>query len=165
MEIELCGYKVQIDEEDYDRVTNLCWYVRKDMVLKNGDAYFYHGYCSKTVDGKWKTIRVSLQRFIMNAKYKDGTVVDHINGNVLDNRKCNLRVCTVAENIRNSRMKKTNTTGYKGVTYNKGRNKYIAQICVNRKQMNLGYFDTPEEAHAAYCKASEKYHGEFGRTE
>lgn len=90
-----------------------------------------------------------------------GEMVDHINGNALDNRRSNLRICTNAQNQCNSRAR--NKTGFKGV-HHRG-NKYYAQITVNRKCITLGVYVTPEEAHAAYCKAALEYHGEFARFE
>jgi hypothetical protein len=160
MEIEICGYKVQIDEEDYERVTALAWHINTYTVSKCGKVYILHTYRINK-----KTYPVSLHRFILGLTYHDNKVCDHISGDTLDNRKCNLRVCTTAENVRNCKLGKGNTSGYKGVYFNKRAKRYLAQIKLNNKKIHLGYYDTPEEAHAAYCEASKKYHGEFGRTE
>lgn len=92
-----------------------------------------------------------------------GEIVDHINGNSLDNRRNNLRLCTHAQNIHNQRLSQRNTSGYKGVSYITSIGKWRAQIKVNRKQKTIGTYDTPEEAHAAYCEAAKKYFGEFAR--
>lgn len=94
-----------------------------------------------------------------------GKIVDHKNGNTLDNKKCNLRICTNKENVRNQKINKRNTTGYKGVSYNKRDKKYAAYIKVDGKKISLGYYLSLEVAHEAYCNASKKYHVEFGRTE
>lgn len=94
---------------------------------------------------------------------KRGELTDHIDGDGLNNTRNNLRIATVSQNTRNSRMRSDNTSGFKGVC--KERNRWLAQIGVNGKQMRLGLYDTPEEAHAAYCAASEQYHGKYGRTE
>jgi hypothetical protein len=91
--------------------------------------------------------------------------IDHKNGNKKDNRWINLRLATDFQNAANSKISKANTSGYKGVTFNKQKNKYAAQIKINYKTIYLGYYKTPEEAHAAYCAAATKYHGEFARTE
>lgn len=91
-------------------------------------------------------------------------VIDHINGNRTDNRIANLRDVSNCENVTNSHKNKRNTTGYKGVCYNKKLKKYQANICKNYVQHHLGLFDTPEEAHAAYCEASQRLHGPFGST-
>ncbi len=89
--------------------------------------------------------------------------IDHINGDRSDNRICNLRECTDSTNRMNTGMWKTNTTGYKGVTYFKSRGKYVAQTTLNCKHKTLGYFDTPEEASAAYQSFVKEHHGEFYR--
>lgn len=89
--------------------------------------------------------------------------LDHINCNRTDNRMANLREATHSENVKNTPMRKTNTSGYKGVTWHKHTGKWAAQIKVNSKHIHLGIFDTPEEAHAAYCEAAKKYHGLFAK--
>lgn len=153
MELGLCGYKVLIDDEDYEMVSSLRWRV----VPKNtsGQVYFMTWHENK---------RIRLHRFILGQKNKN-IFVDHINGNTLDNRKSNLRNCTQNENQRNCRKHRDNKTGLKGIYYQKEAKKYHAQIMVNSKVIYLGLFTNKEEAHAAYCEASKKYHGEFGRTE
>jgi len=85
--------------------------------------------------------------------------VDHINGNSLDNRKSNLRLCSNAENLRNRGKTRANTSGFKGVTAQGGR--WKAQIKVNYTHVSLGSYSTKEEAHAAYCGAAAKFHGRF----
>lgn len=161
MEIELCGYKVQIDEEDYDRVVSHRWGVKNGDLTRCGRVYFRHVY----TDEHGIRHDISLQRFILGLTLGDRFHGDHINGDTLDNRKCNLRKCTVAQNCQNSKRHKDNQTGYKGVTYDKRRACFRSSIHVNKTTIYLGVFPTPEEAHAAYCEASKKYHGEFGRTE
>lgn len=94
----------------------------------------------------------------------DGMQIDHINCNPFDNRLCNLRLSSCSENCRNRRISSTNSSGYKGVSYRKGVRRWAAGIKVHGKRMHLGVFDTPEEAHSAYCEASKKYHGDFART-
>jgi hypothetical protein len=91
-------------------------------------------------------------------------LIDHINGNKSDNRFSNLREATNAENLSNRLADKTNSTGFKGVYPNKHRPGYSATITTNGKKHYLGYFQTPEEAHAAYCRAAIQLHGQFART-
>ena len=105
-----------------------------------------------------------MHREIAGLTWGDKLVVDHINGNPLDNRRTNLRVCTNAENMRNRGKNKNNTSGFKGVTYFKFAKLWKAQIKVDRKGVFLGYFKTPEAAHQAYCEAAAKYHGDFAKT-
>jgi len=90
--------------------------------------------------------------------------IDHVNGQRNDNRWVNLRLATQSQNIMNSRKGSRNSTGYKGVCYDKTHNVYVADICANGKSKRIGRYSTAEEAHAAYCKASADLHGEFGRT-
>ena len=76
--------------------------------------------------------------------------IDHINGNKLDNRICNLRLATVAQNMQNLKKSKKNTTGFKGVSFYKAYNKFCAEPKIDGRKYFLGYFDTPEEASKAY---------------
>lgn len=153
MVINICGYDVLIDEEDYERVKAIDWH------FKNQNGYIYF---RKRIWKNNKGVTVLLHRYIMGISGA-GQIVDHISRNTLDNRKCNLRICTRQENSRNCKNMNTNKSGYKGVGFKKDQNKWRARISFNNKSIHLGYFDTPEEAYEAYCKASKKYHGEFGR--
>lgn len=91
--------------------------------------------------------------------------VDHKNNIVSDNRIENLREATHAENVRNCKIKCTNTSGVKGVFWSKRSGKWRVQICVNRKKKHLGYYDDLELAELVAIEAREKYHGEFARHE
>jgi hypothetical protein len=86
--------------------------------------------------------------------------IDHINGNRLDNRLCNLREASKSENSRN---RKARAGRLKGASFNKVNGKWQARIVAGKKSISLGYFQTEEDAHAAYCHASKIYHGAFGR--
>jgi hypothetical protein len=109
-----------------------------------------------------KTVYVSLARFVMDAP--EGVLVDHWNGDTLDNRRRNLRFATNAENQHNQRrLRVDNTSGYKGVSlYRNG--KWCAQIYVDTKRINLGYFVQVEDAARAYDEAAVRYFGEFAAT-
>jgi hypothetical protein len=82
-----------------------------------------------------------------------------------DNSWFNLREATVGENCRNQGKRITNTSGFKGVTFRKDLNKWNSYTRLNNKRIHIGFHDTAQEAHAAYCEASERLHGEFSRTE
>ena len=87
--------------------------------------------------------------------------IDHINRDPSDNRWCNLREASYAENNRNKSIGTDNTSGYKGVNWHKHKNKWRSEIKVNKKVIHLGYYDNKEEAAEAYIQAAKKYHGEF----
>jgi len=106
--------------------------------------------------------RAILQR-VLGRKLLPSEIVDHKDGNPLNNRRDNLRLATKVDNQRNSRKPKNNTSGYKGVYKHAGR--WVAMIRTNENKKHLGRFDTPEEAYEAYCEAAKKYHGEFARLE
>lgn len=134
-----------IDKDDHAKISVHSWYLngRKEKGF----------YLKSIVGGK----HILLHRYILDAK--DDEVVDHINGNTLDNRKENLRLCQRIENARNRKINKTSTTGYKGISpcYNGFR----ARIWDGHKRIHLGVFPNEVEAYHAYCQASVKYHGEF----
>ena len=142
---------ISINKEDYEKVLSSGYYLcntdRGYIILKK-----YLG----TIDGKRKYEEVYLHRFIMNAP--KNYYVDHIDRNKLNNTRENLRICTPQESIRNIGPKKGK---YKGVHFNKLRNKYVAQITLNRKVRHLGYFSCDRQAAIAYNKAALELHGEF----
>lgn len=103
--------------------------------------------------------RMRLHRLLMMVP--DGMVIDHINRNPLDNRKQNLRVCTIGENNCNRGVSKNNKAGYKGVSLVTGPRPYRASITKDNVKHHLGSYSTAEEAHAAYMRAAAELFGEF----
>lgn len=103
---------------------------------------------------------ISMSRLLMGNPDK---TVDHINGNTRDNRRFNLRLATLTENVRNAVIPKNNTSGYKGVSWDKKANKYSAYISPNRKHIFLGYYQKAKDAAVAYNNAAIKYFGEFAK--
>lgn len=136
------GKVVLIDDEDFEKIKKYKW-------------HFALGYAKTNIPGK-KSPQL-MHRIILNAPV--GMDVDHINGNGLDNRKKNIRICTHSQNLFNQGKYKNNTSGLKGVSIH--RNKWIAKISVKGKRIELGYFKTKELAYKAYCIACKKYHGEY----
>ena len=107
------------------------------------------GYKVVTVEGK----SFRLQRVIwilMFGHIPDGFYVDHINGNKLDNRLQNLRLATNSQNQQNRPAPKNNTSGYRGVTWHKQANKWMARLCHNKRRITIGFYDTPHEAYQAF---------------
>lgn len=150
------GLAATIDESDYSDVARFKWTVSR----KNGKFYavrrVHLGPISKyTYAGKM----VYLHSHLMAPAR--GQVVDHINGDPLDCRRSNMRVCSNTENARNRTRGKNNTSGYKGVVYTPKTGRWRAYIMVNRKGIHIGYFSTPAEAARAYDAAALKYFGEF----
>lgn len=119
------------------------------------------GYLRITIDGtQYKTHRLAW--FYVYGVWPEDEI-DHINGDRKDNRLCNLREATKAENRINRCNYKNNTSGIKGVSFHKRNGKWKAQIQVSGRKMGLGYFDRIEDARDAYAEASDRLHGEFGR--
>ena len=143
------GYFAKVDFHDFETLSNTKWYFNK--------GYACH---TKTVNGKMKMFY--MHREILKAP--PGVFVDHINGNTLDNRRSNIRLCNHSENMRNTRHRKVRgTSKYRGVCWNKAKGKWECQIKLgNGKKKFLGYFEDEYSASLAYDKASLKYHGEFG---
>lgn len=146
-----------VDDEDFVRVKGFRWYAdcKKNGIKRNWYAghLFWNSKCKK------KEGEVSLHRFILRAKV--GERVDHVNHNGLDNRKCNLRICTHSENMRNRVIGKNNTSGFKGVCLDKRNGRWYAQIKVDKRLFFLGSFVDKTDAARAYNEAAKKYHGEF----
>lgn len=132
-----------VDDEDFEFLNKFNWH-------KSETGYAVR--CEKR-----KTIR--MHRLIVNCP--DDMLVDHINGNRLDNRKQNLRICTFNENIRNRKKHKNNSSGYKGVSYHKGKKKFQCRISYNGIRINLGNYECAKEAAIAYNKKAVELYGEF----
>lgn len=137
-----------VDKEDAEILLSHTWTITA------------HGYAIRSFTSEGKRKYTYLHREVLN--FPTG-LVDHINMDKLDNRKENLRVCTKAENARNSSKSKNNTSGYKGVYLNKRTNSWMAAIIVNRKQLHLGYFKNKLDAALAYNEAALIHHGEYAR--
>lgn len=114
-----------------------------------------HGYVTSGTYGK----HIKLHRLIMDAP--KGMYVDHIFHDKLDNRIEHLRVCTNSENVQNQDKQPNNTSGHKGVWWDKSRNKWAVQIRANSQRFNIGRFVNKQDAIKAYDDAAIKYQGEF----
>lgn len=131
------------DLEDYEKIKNYCWRI---------DNY---GYIVTNKNNKL----IKIHRIIMD--FPDDMDVDHIYHINHDNRKEFLRITTHSQNMMNQKIRKNNTSGVTGVTWNKKLNKWAARIVVNYKNIHLGYFNNIEEAITIRKKAELKYFGEY----
>lgn len=139
--------KTIIDSEDVDKIKKYKWYLTDS------------GYVSTKYNG----LNLRLHRLIMDCP--DNMVVDHINHNTLDNRKCNLRICTQQQNSLNKDLMTNNTSGFTGVHFDRKSKNWVAQITYNYKNICLGRFDTKEEAIEARKQAEIDLFGEYRNKE
>lgn len=142
------GKVALVDSDDAERVNQHLWFAAWERVRNTWTARM-RGTGSKTV---------YLHRFLLNVP--TGVMVDHKNGNTLDcRRSSNLRTCNRSQNSYNARARKSNTCGFKGVSPH-GSN-WRARIRYEKKLINLGTFDSPEEAALAYDAMARALHGDF----
>ena len=147
------GMFALVDDEDFDWLNRFNW------------TYGTPGYAyrHKKIRGKIKVIY--MHRFILehHGYNLNGFVTDHINRNKLDNRKINLRVATYSQNHANIDKYGNKSSKYKGVCWDKSRNKWIVHIQINQKQAYIGRFDNEEDAAKAYNKRALELFGEYAR--
>ncbi len=135
-----------VDAEDYYRLIRQKW----NAVIGNNTFY-----AAGTQSGK----TIKMHRFIMDAP--EDLFVDHIDHNGLNNAKGNLRLCTFAQNARNTQPTKGTSSRYKGVCWKKNAKKWVANVQPNNKRYFLGYFKTEIDAAKAYDKKAAEIFGEF----
>lgn len=152
-EVQVSGHAVLMDQEDLD-----VFEVEKWRVMNvNGKLYV----CRRPSRKNGASFEL-FHRMIMACP--EGMMIDHKNGETLDCRKENLRICTHSQNMRNRRLSKSNKCGFKGVHEDsKCPGIFIAKIRCEGKLYRLGRFNDPKTAHAAYCEAATRLHGEFAR--
>lgn len=146
------GYFALVDDEDFVRLCEKTWW--PFVVKYKGDCWVY----AATNIGTGSNLL--MHRFILGVTDPD-IHVDHINGNRVDNRRCNVRLCEHGENMMNRRRPRNNKSGFKGVE--KRGNGWRAKITVRNHVIHIGQFVSGEEAAKAYDEAALKYHGEFAR--
>ncbi len=139
-----------IDDADFEEFSKYKW-----CAMKNGNTFYaVRNYAQPIQMNIW------MHRVIMNAQ--KGQEIDHINGNGLDNRRYNLRLCTRSQNHQNQRIG-GGSSQYKGVCWNKQAGKWQAQIMLNYKTYYLGHFVNEIDAAKAYDRKAKGLFGEFAR--
>ena len=154
-EIPLTKGKIAIiDDVDFERFGHLKWTTTTNSAKKR--FYAYRG------EPRPKKGHILMHRAIMGI-INPHIKVDHMNHNTLDNRRGNLRICTQAQNVAHRGvLDQRNTSGLRGVSWHKQREKWRARIMVDQKEIHLGLFKDKKSAAASYASANHKYFGSFG---
>jgi len=147
------GYVAVIDAADVPLVEGRNW-----SAVVDGQTVYAYGKCP---DATGKPIQTKMHRHLLSAP--SGVDVDHRNGDGLYNRRDNIRLATSSQNHCNRSISKANTSGFKGVSWDRQKGRWQARIKLRGQQTWLGYFDTAEDAHKAYAAAATKLHGDFAR--
>ncbi len=142
-----------VDDEDFEWLNQFRWFAHYEP---RPDAF----YANRNVSKEHKGEPVRMARLIMNTP--KGMVCDHINGNTLDNRKSNLRNCSVAQNNMNRKGVGGTYSGYKGV-FPAGNSGWFSRIGYKGKKIYLGFFLDQTEAAKSYDKKAIELHGEYAR--
>jgi len=149
--------------EDFEYKDGTLYWKKKGRSRIMGKALGSHdkdGYLQMCY--RYKTLRIHRLIFAMHHGYFP-EIVDHIDGNIFNNKIDNLRGATFLQNNYNTGISKRNTTGVKGVCWKQKKQRYLASCKINGKAFELGYFKLIEDATKAIMEFREKHHGEFAR--
>jgi hypothetical protein len=149
------GQVALVSAENYGELSQFKWYAYYNPNTRS--CYAQRGV--RLPNGKWTIER--MHRQILGLSYSDKRQGDHVNFDTLDNRRCNLRIATNAQNNANKRRIRNNTSGFKGLSRDKRKQKLGAQIGHNGKKHWLGYFTDKSEASFHYLMAAIFLVGEF----
>jgi len=142
-----------VDDADFDWLNQYNWCMHRDH-----NVQYALTNTPRDRHGKQKTIR--MHRLIMGLGHKDGLMIDHINRDGLDNRRCNLRMCTFSQNGMNKRTT-TGSSKYKGVCWHKRDKSWTACIRLRKELIYLGYHDSEIDAAKTYDNKAIELFGEF----
>ena len=160
------GYVASVDDEDFERVSQFRWRAHLSLHRDGTVRTVYVDRWRKLGKGKNNRIRQLLHRFLLGVTDPE-IEVDHRDGNGLNNQRYNLRMAPT-QNQQNSKVRKDNTSGFKGVHKTKGKSHWricwLARIQVAGERVYLGSFFNPLDAAKAYDAAALKYFGEFALT-
>ena len=159
LEVQLFGKKAAgrvaiVDAGDYDLVSAHRWYVYEN-VRPAGNSWGPWAVTILRAEGR------RLINFAMHTLITGWPLVDHANGNGLDNRRSNLRHASIAQNSQNRRPPAGSSSPYKGVCWNKASRKWQAGIKIDGRSRYLGLYLSEEDAALAYDKAAREAYGEF----
>jgi hypothetical protein len=159
LEIELCELPVIIDPEDYEWVSKLEWHYNHSEAEKKGLYYMRTWLKDGTI--RYKAF---MHRLVLKVPYGSKIHVDHINGNTLDNRRCNLRVTDNRHNQQNRKVGQSNSvSGYKGVGWHTASGKWRVRIQVGNARIYAGLYTDSIEAAKVYDELAKQHFGEFAR--
>lgn len=150
------GQFAKVSPHRYDELARFSWRAQWNPLTKS-----FYAQRAQFLPSLGHWISVGMHRQILCLLVGDKRQGDHENHDTLDNRDSNLRIATRQQNAANCIRRRNNSTGFKGVSFDKRAGKWLSVIRVARKRIYLGSFPIPEDAHAAYCEAAKKHFGEF----
>jgi len=147
------GFVAIVDEDDYAELNRFKWYVARSGLGRN--------YAHRMSSANGKRLCISMHRSI--ARPPRGKIIDHIDGDGLNNTRANLRFCTASQNNRNRIKRAACHSRFKGVTWKADAKLWFAQIASDKVKYNIGYFKDEIEAARAYDKEALRLHKDFAR--
>lgn len=146
-----CRKRIEFDDSDWKKIMNYTWYAQSERGT-------YYAKTSDHSGDKHRTIR--MHRLLAGARR--GQVVDHADRNGLNNRRSNLRIASLSQNLQNRRgAQKNSKTGIRGVSWWKAGGMWMARVVHQRRLVYCDYFDDIRKARSSVIKARRKYLGEY----
>ena len=141
-----------IDDKDADLLRLGSWSAH---ISKSG------AYACCRIKGTRTWMHTTILEDMLGRPLKKGELADHINGDKLDNRRANLRLANRSQNNANKPARKGLSSKYKGVSWDKNKEKWRAYIQINKKLKHIGYFGDEQQAAIAYNREAKRLYGEF----